>query len=67
MKKLLIIVFFLLSLFSLCSAYFQLISEETDQFRRTITNHSQSVVISEENIMGASEHRKKEIDTENIN
>ncbi|MFC0232857.1 hypothetical protein ACFFIF_02510 [Vagococcus entomophilus] len=61
MKKMLVLVFFLLSLFSLSSTYFQGISEETKQFRQAIFNNSQVVVFSEKNIIGGNDQRKEEI------
>ena len=61
MEKILLLVFFLLSLFSLCSSYLQKVSEETDTFRETITNNSQVIVLSDENIINGDAKRKKEI------
>lgn len=61
MKRILIFIFFLLSLFSLCSFYFQKVSEEKEVLQKAITNHSEIVIFSEKNIIAGNKQRKEEI------
>jgi len=61
MKKTLLVVFFLLSLFSFFSSYLEKISEETEKFRNSIMVSSKVIVIDDKNIINEDNIRKKEI------